>query len=88
MEMFLYFSLEFQFPIPDPSVCGTIYSIPFKTSQGGKYVSVPGGINHQIYYYLNSLKAYQRAKCKALQTGKGFLWRAINIVESVKIYKF
>lgn len=35
MEMFLYFSLKFQFPIPDPSVCGTIYSIPFKTSQGG-----------------------------------------------------
>ena len=32
--MFL-FSLEFQYPIPDPSVCGTIYSIPFKMSQGG-----------------------------------------------------
>ena len=36
MEMLLYFALEFQFPIPDPSVCGTIYSNPFKKSGEGK----------------------------------------------------
>lgn len=88
IEMFLYFCLEFQFPIPDPRVCGTIYSIPFKTSQEGKisfcsrWNKSPNLLLFKLFY------AYQRAKCKALQTGKGFLWRAINIVESVRIYKF
>lgn len=35
MEMFLS-SLEFQFPILDPSICGTIYSIPLIVSQWGQ----------------------------------------------------
>lgn len=34
MEMFLYFFLKFQFPIPDPSVCDTIYRYPLQNEHG------------------------------------------------------
>lgn len=34
MEMLLYFSLKFQFPIPDPSVCSTIYRHPLPNELG------------------------------------------------------
>jgi hypothetical protein len=47
---------------------------PFKMSQGGEegYVSVPGGINHQIYYYLNSLQHTREPNAKLCKLAKAF----------------
>jgi hypothetical protein len=43
-------------------------------SQGGEegYVSVPGGINHQIYYYLNSLQHTREPNAKLCKLAKAF----------------